>query len=159
MSFSLAIDLIIAPIPPPQNKRFSYPPIQVPFYINLKSARACSDISRDFKIQRRDGYENSLKKWICFFSVFSQLFLVKCRRTLLELNSLGPHPSTEREVKFRRCLFTSSIKREIRHFYVLHLHLSVVNDRWGATDVATPSLHFILFSASLTASQNFNPVH
>ena len=35
----------------------------------------------------------------------------------------------------------------------------VVNDRWGATDVATLSLHFILFSASLTAWQNFNPVH
>ena len=35
----------------------------------------------------------------------------------------------------------------------------VVNDRWGATDVATLSLHFILFSASLTASQNFNHVH
>ena len=31
--------------------------------------------------------------------------------------------------------------------------------RWGATDVATLSLHFILFSASLTAWQNFNPVH
>ena len=30
--------------------------------------------------------------------------------------------------------------------------------RWGATDVATLSLHFILFSASLTAWQNFNPV-
>ena len=36
---------------------------------------------------------------------------------------------------------------------------AVVNDRWGATDVATLSLHFILFSASLTAWQNFNPVH
>ena len=35
----------------------------------------------------------------------------------------------------------------------------VVNERWGATDVATLSLHFILFSASLTAWQNFNPVH
>ena len=36
----------------------------------------------------------------------------------------------------------------------------VVNDRWGATDVATLfSLHFILFSASLTASQNFIPAH
>ena len=31
--------------------------------------------------------------------------------------------------------------------------------RWDATDVATFSLHFILFSASLTAWQNFNPVH
>ena len=35
----------------------------------------------------------------------------------------------------------------------------VVNDRLGATDIATLSLHFILFSASLTASQNFNLVH
>ena len=35
----------------------------------------------------------------------------------------------------------------------------VVNDHWGATDVASLPLHFILFSASLTASQNCNPVH
>ena len=35
----------------------------------------------------------------------------------------------------------------------------VVNDLWGATDVATLSLNFILFSASLTASQNFNLVY
>ena len=35
----------------------------------------------------------------------------------------------------------------------------VVNDRWGTTDFVTLSLHFILFSASLTAWQNFNPVH
>ena len=35
----------------------------------------------------------------------------------------------------------------------------VVNDRWGATDVASLPFHFILFSASLTASQNCNPVH
>ena len=42
----------------------------------------------------------------------------------------------------------------------LHLHLSrTLNDRWGATDVATLSLHFIWFSASLMAWQNFNPVH
>ena len=32
-------------------------------------------------------------------------------------------------------------------------------DRWGATDIATLSLHLILFSASLRALQNFNPVH
>ena len=35
----------------------------------------------------------------------------------------------------------------------------VVNDLWGVTDVATLFLHFILFSASLTASQNFNLVY
>ena len=33
------------------------------------------------------------------------------------------------------------------------------NDRWGTTDVAALSLHFILSSTSLTAWQNFNPVH
>ena len=38
--------------------------------------------------------------------------LVKCRRTIPKLNFKGPYPSSEREVKFRRCLFTSSIKRE-----------------------------------------------
>ena len=30
-----------------------------------------------------------------------------------------PYPSSEREIKFRRCLFTSSIKREIRHVHVV----------------------------------------
>ena len=42
---------------------------------------------------------------------------VKCRRTFLELNSLEPCPSSERE--FCRPLYTSSIKREIRHFHVV----------------------------------------
>ena len=44
----------------------------------------------------------------------------------------------------------------------LHLHLSRSHgDRWGATDIATLSLHLIgiLFSDFLRASQNFNPVH
>ena len=46
--------------------------------------------------------------------------LVKYRRTLLNLNSKGPYPSSEREIKFRRCLFTFfSVKREIRHFHVV----------------------------------------
>ena len=39
--------------------------------------------------------------------------------------------------------------------YLSHSH----GDRWGATDIATLSLHLILFSASLRALQNFNPVH
>ena len=32
---------------------------------------------------------------------------------------LGPHSSSERDRKFRGRLFTSSIKREIRHFHVV----------------------------------------
>ena len=42
---------------------------------------------------------------------------VKCRRTFLELNSLEPCPSSERE--FCRFLYTSSIRLEIRHFHVV----------------------------------------
>ena len=57
------------------------------------------------------------------FQSLSQLslptYFVKCRRTLLELNSLEPYPSSEREIKFRCCLFTSPIEREIRHFHVV----------------------------------------
>ena len=47
------------------------------------------------------------------------------------------------------------------HLY-LYLHLSLNHgDRWGATDLATLSLHLIsiLFSDFLRVSQNFNPVH
>ena len=51
--------------------------------------------------------------------LFLPTYLVQCRRTLRELNSYGPYSSTEREIKFRRRLFTSFIKREIRHFHVV----------------------------------------
>ena len=65
----------------------------------------------------------SLKKWICVLSVFTAIipttYFVKCtRRTLLKLNFKWPYSSSEREIKFRRCLFTSPLKREIRHFHV-----------------------------------------
>ena len=63
-----------------------------------------------------------LKREFEFFQSLSQLFLptyfVKCRWTLLELNSEGPYPSSKREIKFRRCLFMSWIKCEISHFHV-----------------------------------------
>ena len=32
---------------------------------------------------------------------------------------MGPYLSSERGIKFRRCLFTFSAKREIRHFHVV----------------------------------------
>ena len=32
---------------------------------------------------------------------------------------MGPYLSSERGIKFRRCLFTFSVKREIRHFHVV----------------------------------------
>ena len=32
---------------------------------------------------------------------------------------MGPYPSSGRDIKFRRGLFTFSTKREIRHFHVV----------------------------------------
>ena len=43
----------------------------------------------------------------------------KCSRSSMELISWGPHSSLERERKSRVCLFTSCIKRKIRHFHVV----------------------------------------
>ena len=79
--------------------------------------------TKDFKIQRRDGKgERRLKSEFAFFQSSARLFLltyfVKCRRTLLKLNSKEPYPSSEREIKFRRCLFTFSTKRAIRHYNI-----------------------------------------
>ena len=42
-----------------------------------------------------------------------------CRRTVLKLDFKGQYLILEREIQFRRCLFTFSIKREIRHFHVV----------------------------------------
>ena len=39
--------------------------------------------------------------------------------TLLKVNSGGPYRSSEREIKFRRRLFTASVKREMKHFHVV----------------------------------------
>ena len=54
------------------------------------------------------------------------------------------------------CLMTSG---EVYLRVLYTCTYAVVNDRWGATDVVTLSLHFILFPAFLPAWQNFNPVH
>ena len=74
----------------------------------------------------RDGWwlgKRCLKSEFAFFQSLSWLFqltyFVKCKRTLLELNSYQPHPSSERKRKFCHCLFTSTSKREIRYFHVV----------------------------------------
>ena len=45
-------------------------------------------------------------------------YFLKCRWTLLKLNPKGPYLSLEKKIKFCRCLFTLSLKHEIRHFDV-----------------------------------------
>ena len=58
-----------------------------------------------------------------FFQLYTHysnfIYFVKCKRTLFEQNSYQPYSSSERERKFMRRLFTSSIKREIRNFHVV----------------------------------------
>ena len=52
-------------------------------------------------------------------SVLLPTQFVDCRVTRLELNSQGPYPSSEREIKLRRYLSTFSIKRKVWHFHVV----------------------------------------
>ena len=81
-------------------------------------------LSRDLKFRgRRRRRKRRWKSEFAFFQSWSRLLqvtnFVKCRRTLLKLNSLEPYSSSEKERKFRRRLCTSSVHREIRHFHVV----------------------------------------
>ena len=105
----------------PQNKRSPAIKDEVDFPL-LSPLRALRPIGT-LRSNVATATKTSLKKWIAFFQFLSQLFLstyfVKCKRNLLELNSEGKYPNSKREIKFRRCLFTYSIKGEIRHFQVV----------------------------------------
>ena len=66
----------------------------------------------------------SLKKYKFGFLVFIAIiptytYYVKCTQTLLNLHSKGPYSSSEREIKFRCCLITFSIKHDISHLLVI----------------------------------------
>ena len=66
----------------------------------------------------------SLKKYKFGFLVFiaiipSYTYYVKCTQTLLNLHSKGPYSSSEREIKFRCCLITFSIKHDISHLLII----------------------------------------
>ena len=79
---------------------------------NAKAKRQQRDSNATATRQQR---ERRLK---CEFA-FLPIYFVKCRRTLQKLNSNAPYLSSETEIKFRRCLFLLSTKREVRHFYVV----------------------------------------
>ena len=83
-------------------------------------------VIREFNIPRRRRPRKSpLKSELAFFQSLSWLFqltyFAKCKRTLLELNSQQPYPSSESERKFGHRSFTSSTKREIRYFHAVVL--------------------------------------
>ena len=77
-----------------------------------------------FSVDDSDANENVTFKEFTVFQILTRLFQftfknVKCRRISLELSSWGTQSSLKRERKIRRRLFTSSIKREIRHFHAV----------------------------------------
>ena len=80
---------------------------------------------------RRQRELTSLKRWIRVPSVqiatIPTHLLCQMWRTLLELNSYEPYPSSEREIKFRLHLFMFSLKRKIGHFHVLVVQNSQKN--------------------------------
>ena len=75
--------------------------------------------------RRRRPRKSPLKSELAFFQSLSWLFqltyFAKRKRTLLELNSQQPYPSSESERKFGHRSFTSSTKREIRYFHAVVL--------------------------------------
>ena len=75
----------------------------------------------NFSIDDVDGSEIVIFKMNSrFFKLFCVYF--NCRRISLKLISWGPHSRLERERKICRRLFTSSIKREMRHFHAVVVH-------------------------------------
>ena len=67
--------------------------------------------------------KRQLKSGFAFVQSLSRLlqlnYYVEFKRTLFEPNSQEPHSRIERERKFSRRLFTSSIKRDTSHFPVI----------------------------------------
>ena len=75
--------------------------------------------SNDATVTRTSVKKVYLRSFSLYRDYSYPITFFKCRRTLPKLNFKGPYPSSEREIKFRRCLFTSSIKHETRHFHVV----------------------------------------
>ena len=71
---------------------------------------------------------------------------IKCRRISLKLISWGPDSRLDRESTIRRRLFTSSIKRKIRHFHVVVAQWWLRNARAKLLLCLTNPFLFLAFS-------------
>ena len=85
--------------------------------LGFKGYRNYSKIG-SFSINDGDGSKNVTIK-MNLWHLFQFAENVKCRQISLKLISKRPHSSLERERKICHCLFTSSIKNEIRLFQVI----------------------------------------
>ena len=79
---------------------------------------------RDFQIQWRDGNENvawkvNLRSFSLYRNYSYPITLSNRGEPSQNWIARDHNPSSEREIKFRLCLFMFSIKREIRHFHVV----------------------------------------
>ena len=121
--------------------------------------------TREFKIpQRRWSQKRRLKREFAFFQFPSQLlqlsFFVKCKQTLFDTNSLELYSSSQRETKFCRRLFTSSIKREIKHFQVVVEQWLRRNGRkvWCTCRIVVLPIQLIAFLSFLLPSLSWHPI-
>ena len=88
---------------------------QLPTFLGVVGQQCCVRLqgASDPTTRRQQG--RHLKREFAFFQSLKRLFLptyLSLRGTLLMLNCKGPYPSSEREIKLRRCLFALPHKRE-----------------------------------------------
>ena len=111
-------------------------------------------LNREFKISRRwTPRKRRLKlSKFAFFQSLSRLIqlicFVKCKRTLFEPNSKEPCSSSEREGKFSRHLFTSSIKRGIKHFRVVAVQWQQRNEQKRSAELLLWLINILLYWSS-----------
>ena len=109
-------------VTPPPCKQALKPIAFLPFSLPLPSSLRKLPNIREFKQQRRRRLrKRHLKSEFALLQTLSILFqlvqFVKCWHFFLELNSKRLYRSSGKEKESRCLVFTSSTKREIRHFY------------------------------------------
>ena len=112
--------------------------------------------NREFKQQKRRRLrKRHLKCEFALLQTLSRLFhlvqFVKCWYILLELNSKRLYQSSGKEKQSRCLVFTSSTKREIRHFHVVVVQRRQRNVQKSVMHVQSlcfAYLHLLLFCRS-----------
>ena len=92
-------------------------------WLNFEKNGLPPGIIRTLRSNDVTATKTSLKKWIFVLSVFIANIPIHllCQMWANPPGAEfgGTYPSSEREIKFHHCLFTYSIKCEIRHFHVV----------------------------------------
>ena len=116
-----------------------------------------------FYITTVTATKTSLEKWICVLSISIAItpnhLLCQMQANPFWAEFLRTISSSERERKFSRCLFTSMIKREIRHFPVVvvqwrqrNVQKSVMHVQCCCLDYSTYCFFDVLVVVAVVAS-------